>query len=146
MAKLSLLYKLECDKEEKQRVDYMQAEQHWQSQQQKLDGLSQFRKEYFAQMTSKGQSGLSSAGFTHYHNFIAKIDQAIEQQSEAVNTAKRVAEQRQQHWQQQRIKAQAIEKLMQKQAQKLQAQRDRAEQKMLDEFATNQFFARKAGT
>ena len=114
MAKLALLYKLESDKEEKLRADFLGAQQHWQSHQQKLNGLNQFRQEYFAQLTQKAQAGLSSAGFSHYQNFISKIDQAIEQQTQVVETAHRVTEQRQSQWRQQRVRTEAVAKLIEK--------------------------------
>ncbi|MCF2863474.1 flagellar biosynthesis chaperone [Pseudoalteromonas sp. THAF3] len=143
MAKLALLYKLESDKEEKLRADFLGAQQHWQSHQQKLNGLNQFRQEYFAQLTQKAQAGLSSAGFSHYQNFISKIDQAIEQQTQVVETAHRVTEQRQSQWRQQRVRTEAVAKLIEKEKLKQQAKLAKAEQKMLDEFATNQFYARR---
>ena len=143
MAKLALLYKLESDKEEKLRADFLGAQQHWQSHQQKLSGLNQFRQEYFAQLTQKAQAGLSSAGFSHYQNFISKIDQAIEQQTQVVETAHRVTEQRQSQWRQQRVRTEAVAKLIEKEKLKQQAKLAKAEQKMLDEFATNQFYARR---
>ncbi|MFY8272894.1 flagellar export protein FliJ [Pseudoalteromonas sp. SSDWG2] len=144
MAKLSVLHKLESDKEEKLRADFLAAQQYQRMHQQKLTGLNQFRGEYMQQLMTKAQTGLSSAGFSHYQNFISKIDQAIEQQTQVVDTAKRVAEQRQSQWQQQRIRTEAVAKLIEKQALKKQIQMAKAEQKMLDEFATNQFFARRA--
>ncbi len=143
MAKLALLYRLESDKEEKLRADFLGAQQHWQSHQQKLNGLNQFRQEYFAQLTQKAQAGLSSAGFSHYQNFISKIDQAIEQQTQVVETAYRVTEQRQSQWRQQRVRTEAVAKLIEKEKLKQQAKLAKAEQKMLDEFATNQFYARR---
>ncbi|TLX52596.1 flagellar export protein FliJ [Pseudoalteromonas ruthenica] len=143
MAKLALLYKLESDKEEKLRADFLGAQQHWQAHQQKLNGLNQFRQEYFAQLTQKAQAGLSSAGFSHYQNFISKIDQAIEQQTQVVETAHRVTEQRQSQWRQQRVRTEAVAKLIEKEKLKQQAKLAKAEQKMLDEFATNQFYARR---
>ncbi|MBS3798812.1 flagellar export protein FliJ [Pseudoalteromonas sp. BDTF-M6] len=143
MAKLSLLLKLESDKEERLRADFLSAQQHHRLQQQKLQGLTQFRGEYMSQLMNKAQAGLSSAGFSHYQNFIAKIEQAIAQQSHTVETADKVTQQRQQQWQQQRIRAEAVAKLIAKQEQQKQAVMAKAEQKMLDEFSTNQFFARR---
>ncbi len=63
-SKLDLLQKLESDKEESLRMDYLKAQQHLQSNQQKLQGLNNFRMEYSQQLHLKGRSGLSSAGFS----------------------------------------------------------------------------------
>jgi len=141
--KLSLLLKIEKEKEESLRMNYLQAQQHFQSNQQKLQGLNNFRMEYTQQLHIKGQSGLSSAGFSQYHAFIAKIEEAIRQQASTVNTARQVVSQRQNLWLKQQVKAKAVEKLIEKQQQKATAIALKNEQRMLDEFSSNQFFQKR---
>ena len=68
--KLDLLLKLENDKEENLRMSYLQANQNLQANQQKLQGLNNFRLEYSQQLHVKGKSGLSSAGFGQYLSLI----------------------------------------------------------------------------
>ncbi|BBN81111.1 flagellar export protein FliJ [Pseudoalteromonas sp. A25] len=142
--KLDLLYKLESEKEESLRVNYMQAQHHLNDNQQKLSGLNNFHLEYSQQLHIKAKQGLSSSGFSQYHSFIKKIEDAIAQQARTVNTAKQVVEQRKKLWLAQQVKAKAIAKLIEKKEIELQKRLDRAEQKMLDEFATNQFMRRRA--
>ncbi len=113
--KLHLLLKIENDKEETLRMSYLQANQNLQANQQKLQGLNNFRLEYTQQLHIKGQSGLSSAGFSQFHAFIAKIEEAIRQQANTVNTAKQVVSQRKTLWLKQQIKAKAVAKLIEKQ-------------------------------
>lgn len=113
--KFDLLLKLESDKEESLRMSYLQANQNLQANQQKLQGLNDFRLEYSQQLHLKGQSGLSSAGFGQYHAFIAKIEEAIRQQASTVNTAKQVVSQRKTLWLKQQIKAKAVAKLIENQ-------------------------------
>ncbi|MBQ4797807.1 flagellar export protein FliJ [Pseudoalteromonas sp. MMG006] len=141
--KLDLLLKLENDKEESLRMNYLQANQNLQANQQKLQGLNDFRLEYSQQLHLKGKSGLSSAGFGQYHAFIAKIEEAIRQQASTVNTAKQVVTQRKALWLKQQIKAKAVAKLIEKQRLKASALIAKNEQKMLDEFSANQFFQRR---
>ncbi|MBQ4857087.1 flagellar export protein FliJ [Pseudoalteromonas sp. MMG007] len=141
--KLDLLLKLENDKEESLRMNYLQANQNLQANQQKLQGLNDFRLEYSQQLHLKGKSGLSSAGFGQYHAFIAKIEEAIRQQASTVNTAKQVVTQRKALWLKQQIKAKAVAKLIEKQKLKASALIAKNEQKMLDEFSANQFFQRR---
>ncbi|MEL0631922.1 flagellar export protein FliJ [Pseudoalteromonas carrageenovora] len=141
--KLDLLLKLENDKEESLRMNYLQANQNLQANQQKLQGLNDFRLEYSQQLHLKGKSGLSSAGFGQYHAFIAKIEEAIRQQASTVNTAKQVVTQRKTLWLKQQIKAKAVAKLIEKQKLKASALIAKNEQKMLDEFSANQFFQRR---
>ena len=141
--KFDLLLKLESDKEESLRMSYLQANQNLQANQQKLQGLNDFRLEYSPQLHLKGQSGLSSAGFGQYHAFIAKIEEAIRQQASTVNTAKQVVSQRKTLWLKQQIKAKAVAKLIENQKIKAAAVVAKNEQKMLDEFTSNQFFQRR---
>lgn len=141
--KFELLLKLESEKEENLRMNYLQANQNLQANQQKLQGLNNFRLEYSQQLHIKGQSGLSSAGFSQYHAFIAKIEEAIRQQASTVNTAKQVVAQRKALWLKQQIKAKAVAKLIEKQKIKVAAIAAKNEQKMLDEFSSNQFFQRR---
>ncbi|KTF12793.1 MAG: flagellar export protein FliJ [Pseudoalteromonas sp.] len=141
--KLDLLLKLENDKEESLRMNYLQANQNLQANQQKLQGLNNFRLEYSQQLHLKGKSGLSSAGFGQYHAFIAKIEEAIRQQASTVNTAKQVVTQRKELWLKQQIKAKAVAKLIEKQKLKASVLIAKNEQKMLDEFSANQFFQRR---
>ena len=141
--KLDLLLKIENDKEENLRMSYLQANQNLQANQQKLQGLNDFRLEYTQQLHLKGQSGLSSAGFSQYHAFIAKIEEAIRQQASTVNTAKQVVSQRQSLWLKQQIKAKAVAKLIEKQQLKANVIAQKNEQKMLDEFTSNQFYQRR---
>ncbi|KPZ54846.1 flagellar biosynthesis chaperone [Pseudoalteromonas sp. P1-13-1a] len=141
--KLDLLLKLENDKEENLRMSYLQANQNLQANQQKLQGLNNFRLEYSQQLNVKGKSGLSSAGFGQYHAFIAKIEEAIRQQASTVNTAKQVVSQRKALWLKQQVKAKAVAKLIEKQNLKAAALMAKSEQKMLDEFSANQFFQRR---
>ncbi|XQF90591.1 flagellar export protein FliJ [Pseudoalteromonas espejiana] len=141
--KLDLLLKLENDKEENLRMSYLQANQNFQANQQKLQGLNNFRLEYSQQLHVKGKSGLSSAGFGQYHAFIAKIEEAIRQQASTVNTAKQVVSQRKALWLKQQVKAKAVAKLIEKQNLKAAALLAKSEQKMLDEFSANQFFQRR---
>jgi len=141
--KLDLLLKIENDKEENLRMSYLQANQNLQANQQKLQGLNNFRLEYSQQLHLKGKSGLSSAGFGQYHAFIAKIEEAIRQQASTVNTAKQVVTQRKTLWLKQQIKAKAVAKLIENQKLKANALMVKNEQKMLDEFSANQFFQRR---
>lgn len=141
--KLNLLLNIENDKEESLRMNFLQAQQNLQVNQQKLQGLNDFRLEYTQQLHLKGKSGLSSAGFSQYHAFIAKIEEAIRQQANTVSTAKQVVSQRQSLWLKQQIKAKAVAKLIEKQQLKANMLAQKNEQKMLDEFSANQFYQRQ---
>lgn len=142
--KLDLLYKLESDKEESLRLNYVQAQQNLTSNQQKLQGLNDFRLEYSQQLHTRAKQGLSCETIQQYNAFINKIEEAIKQQASTVNTAKQVVEQRRKLWLAQQAKTKAIAKLIEKKAYEKQQRENKAEQKMLDEFATNIFMRRIA--
>lgn len=141
--KLRLLLKLENDKEEGLRVNYLQANQNLQANLQKQQGLNDFRLDYTRQLHEKGQSGLSSAGFSQYHAFIAKIEEAIRQQVTTTNTAKQVVTQRKALWLKQQMRTKAVAKLIENKKIKADSILAKNEQKMLDELSANQFFQRR---
>ena len=141
--KLKLLLKLENDKEEGLRVNYLQANQNLQANLQKQQGLNDFRLDYTRQLHEKGQSGLSSAGFSQYHAFIAKIEEAIRQQVTTTNTAKQVVTQRKALWLKQQMRTKAVAKLIENKKIKADSILAKNEQKMLDELSANQFFQRR---
>ena len=134
----TLLLKLNQDQEEARRSEYLRAEQYLRDNQAKLTGLSEFRLDYMKQLNTRGQQGLSSNNFNQFHAFINKIEAAMTQQIDVINTAKQVVEQRKGIWLAQQQKTKAIAKLIEKQ---LQAKQE--EQKMLDEFSTNMFMRMK---
>jgi flagellar protein FliJ len=141
--KLTLLHKLESDKEDSLRVHYVQAQSNLSNNQQKLEGLNTFRLEYTQQLHIKAKSGLTSSGFNQYNAFISKIETAIMQQAATVNTAKQVTEQRKTLWLKQQIKTKAIAKLIEKQNKEKQKKLDKQEQTLSDEFATNLFLRKR---
>ena len=141
--KLNLLLKLDSDKEEKLRINYVQAQQNFISNQNKLQGLNDFRLEYNQQLHNKAKLGISCENIKQFNAFISKIEDAIAQQASTVRTAKQVEEQRRKLWMAQQAKSKAISKLIEKKEREKQAKENKAEQKMLDEFATNMFMRRE---
>ncbi|OUL58562.1 flagellar export protein FliJ [Pseudoalteromonas ulvae] len=139
----TLLLKLNQDQEEARRSEYLRAEQYLRDNQAKLTGLSEFRLDYMKQLNTRGQQGLSSNNFNQFHAFINKIEAAMTQQIDVINTAKQVVEQRKGIWLAQQQKTKAIAKLIEKQLQAKQAKLQKEEQKMLDEFSTNMFMRMK---
>jgi flagellar FliJ protein len=87
---------------------------------------------------------MSCESIKQYNSFINKIEEAINQQATTVRTAKQVEEQRRKLWLAQQAKTKAIAKLIEKKAIEKQIKENKAEQKMLDEFATNIFMRRVA--
>ncbi|KPV97576.1 flagellar biosynthesis chaperone [Pseudoalteromonas sp. P1-9] len=136
---LALLIKLESDKEEKLRFDFVGAQQHLANLQRQLTGIESFRSDYLAQLQSRAAQGVGGSYYNQFQQFIGKLDDALKQQLNAINTANKVLKQRESLWLGQKAKLEAIEKLKQRKLDKQQAALAKAEQKQLDEFATNIF-------
>lgn len=140
---LQMVAKWESEKEDKAASNFQQAQVWVQQNQDKLDGLLQYRLDYFKKIQEKASEGLEALSFTHHQTFINKLDKACEQQQQVINDAKKAAEQRKQLWLQQQKKRKAVDMLLDKNARMLQAKLDRQEQNMLDEYALQKFIRSK---
>lgn len=141
---LALLLKFEHDKETQAANVLHYAQQHYQQNVQRLQGISDYRLEYMKQLSQKGETGVGSNTFRHYHNFLAKLDQVAKQQMQAIESSRKVVEQRKNQWLAQRQKVQSIEMLIDKNRQKMQLKIDREEQKMYDEIASQKYIRQQA--
>ena len=142
MSQLALLIKVQLEKEEKLQAQFAQAQQFLLQAQQKYDGLATYRTDYVRQSQQRGAQGMQSRQFNQYLNFITKLDQALEQQNRQIIQAKKVVEQRRQAWLEMQKKRKALEMLLEKERQALLTKTARAEQKLFDEIAGQQYFRR----
>lgn len=140
LAQLQLLAKVQREKEDKLQALYIQAQQFAKNQQDKYDGLTNYRTDYIRQSQQRGMQGVQSRQFNQYLAFITKLDQALEQQNMQVQQAKKVAETRRVNWILLQRKRKAIDLLIEKELEKMAIKAQKQEQKMLDEIATQQFF------
>ena len=140
---LQMVAKWELEKEEKAAASYQQAQAYVTENQQRLDGLVQYRTDYFHKIQEKAAGGLEALSFTHHKSFITKLDKACEQQLDIVNNAKKAAEQRKAQWLEQQKKRKAVEMLLDKKAQAALAKIEREEQAAADEFALQKFIRSK---
>ena len=140
--RFALLIKVQQQREEKLQAQFVSAQQYYLQAEQKYQGLANYRTDYILQSQQQGSAGLQSRQYTQFVNFIAKLDQAISQQSKAVQHAKAAAEQRKQSWLNAQKKRKALELLLQRgeQAELLKLQRQ--EQKNADEYASQLFMRR----
>jgi flagellar FliJ protein len=140
LSQLQLLAKVQREKEDKLQALYIQAQQFAKNQQDKYDGLANYRTDYIRQSQQRGMQGVQSRQFNQYLAFITKLDQALEQQNMQVQQAKKVAETRRVNWILMQRKRKAIDLLIEKELEKIAIKAQKQEQKMLDEIATQQFF------
>lgn len=136
---LQMVAKWETEKEEKAASDFQKAQAYVLQNQERLDGLMQYRLDYFKKIQEKAANGLEALSFSHHQSFITKLDRACAQQQQIIQDAKKAAEQRKQLWLEQQKKRKAVEMLLDKNARALQAKLNRQEQNMLDEFALQKF-------
>ena len=140
-----MVAKLERDKEDKLVRDFQTAQQNLVYNQQKLDGIEEYRMDYIRQLQSKSNDGINIGSYGHYQAFIGKLEEAIKQQHGVIDTANQVVEQRKQLWLDQQRKRKAVDLLIEKHHLAQQAKADKQEQALLDEVATQRFFQSRKG-
>ncbi len=142
MKQLNTLYKFELDKEQKAAQALQSAELDYQQNQERLKSVSDYRLEYMRRLNQRSLEGIDSATYSHFHAFIAKLDNAAQQVKVAAHQAKALVETRKKQWLEQRKKIQAVELLREKKLAALKLAANKQEQKMFDEIATQQFVRR----
>lgn len=140
--RFNLLIKVQQEREEKLQAQFVAAQQFYQQQEQKYQGLANYRTDYIQQSQQQGSAGLQSRQYTQFVNFIGKLDQAIQQQGRAVQQARAAAEQRKQSWLTMQKKRKALELLVERNNIAELQKQFKQEQKNADEYA-NQLFMRQ---
>ncbi|MEI6894660.1 MAG: flagellar export protein FliJ [Colwellia sp.] len=142
MKQLNTILRYEQDNEQRCADQLKLAENEYQQNITRLQGVADYRLEYMKRLTQRAEQGIDSATYSHYHDFIAKLDTASEQVKLAMRQAKALAEQSKSLWLQQRQKVKAVELLRDKRLKIMAAAADKIEQKMFDEIATQQYIRR----
>ncbi|MBA6264359.1 MAG: flagellar export protein FliJ [Colwellia sp.] len=143
LKQLDTLHRYEQDKEKKAAQALQTAEFEYQQNIERLNSVSEYRLEYMKRLNERSMVGIDSATFSHFHAFIAKLDNAAQQVDIAITQSKAIVEQSKQQWFAQRQKIQAVELLLDKKRDALVIIANKQEQKMFDEIATQQFVRRK---
>jgi flagellar FliJ protein len=143
LKQLDTLHRYEQDKEKKAAQALQTAEFEYQQNIERLNSVSEYRLEYMKRLNERSMVGIDSATFSHFHAFIAKLDNAAQQVDIAITQSKAIVEQSKQQWFAQRQKIQAVELLRDKKIQALAIIANKQEQKMFDEIATQQFVRQK---
>ncbi|WP_444994881.1 flagellar export protein FliJ [Aliikangiella sp. IMCC44359] len=109
------------------------------NEEQKLEKLELYRKEYLADMETKIRQGINGTGLQQYHQFLSKLDLAISQQKDVLVRCGQELEASQGKWNHQRNHAKTIKQVMGKIAQKEQQVIDKKEANRADEMSTQAF-------
>jgi flagellar FliJ protein len=142
--KLQLLIKVQREREDTLQGQFVKAQQYYMQAEQKYQGLANYRTEYIQQSQQQGASGLGGRQFNQFVNFIAKLDLALVQQARLVQQSRQVAEQRKQSWLKMQTKRKALELLVQRADTATQLHIGKQQQKLADEFASQQFYRSRA--
>jgi flagellar protein FliJ len=104
-------------------------------QEARLQQLCDYRADYHQKFHTTLAHGAAIARMTDFQLFLQRLDVAIEQQRQRVKLAEDEAEKCRLEWLQHRIKAKAVDTVVDRYKKKEQAQADRREQKEFDEIA-----------
>lgn len=140
---LERLAEFEKEKEQREARFYQQAQLNVNQQKQKLSSLEQYRVDYIKGIQQTGQSGVTATYYQQHLSFVGKLDKACEQQMHVIGQAKVAADQRKQMWLKQQQKVKAVTLLLDKKRIAKEQKEAKAEQAMMDEFATQRFIRSK---
>lgn len=101
----------------------------------KLDMLQRYRDEYAERFRQAATNGLAQPEWRNYQEFLNRLDEAIQQQLEAVTLQETHTAAGQANWQQQRAKLQAFDALFERHRASEARLQVRQEQKVQDEYA-----------
>lgn len=110
-----------------------------QSQRSRLQMLEQYREEYAQRLREATMQGVTRLVLRNYQDFLARIDEAIEQQKIAVQNSEHSTKAGQDHWQSQNKQLKAIDTLSQRHDARERHRENKQEQKLQDEFSTRKY-------
>ena len=110
-----------------------------QSQRSRLQMLEQYRDEYAQRMREATAEGITRLILRNYQDFLARIDEAIEQQRQAVQNSELSTKAGQTEWRNQNTKRMAIDTLSSRHDARERYRENKQEQKILDEFSSRKY-------
>ena len=130
----------QLEKQERQAAaQFNGAQLQLQQLEQQQQMLNQYQQNYSQEFQQRGQQGLSSYQFSHFQGFINKLEAAQEQQQAGLQQARTHVETCRSAWLSLRTRQQAIEKLLERAAERKQQEANRQEQKELDNLSIFRF-------
>lgn len=112
-----------------------------QSQKSRLQMLEQYREEYAQRMRQATADGIAPLVLRNYQDFLARIDEAIAQQRQAVRDSESSTRAGQEHWKSQNKQLKAIDTLSVRHDARERYREGKQEQKLQDEFTTRKYSA-----
>lgn len=105
----------------------------------RLQMLEQYRDEYLQKLRDAISSGITQQVLRNYQDFLGRIDEAIMQQSLAVQNSERGTAAGQAHWKEQNKRLKAIDTLSQRHETRERHRENKLEQKLQDEFSARKY-------
>jgi flagellar FliJ protein len=102
---------------------------------QKLRELEGYRDEYMQGLLRKSRDGLGVSQMKDYNLFLGRLNQAIRQQSHMLEGVRLEMEQCLQQWRQEQVRANALDKVVERKVQAERREADRQEQLECNEHA-----------
>lgn len=140
---LEVLLRIESEKEQQFATDLQSAQSFLQAGQSKLQQVQRYKLEYLKRMQSMGDEGVLGGNYQHFQRFIVQLEEGIKKQIEVTETSKQVLNQRKETWLEQSKKVKAVETLIDKKRIMIQKVKDKEEQSLADEFASQKFIRTK---
>ncbi|RTR39344.1 flagellar export protein FliJ [Shewanella canadensis] len=141
---LDTVLKLATEAEEQAALQLQSAQLALQKCQSQLGALRNYRLDYMKQMETNHGKTISASYYHQFHQFVRQIDDAIVKQITSITEADTQRLYRQQYWQEKQQKRKAVELLLAHKAEKAQLAELRLEQKLTDEFASQQFYRKRS--
>ena len=110
-----------------------------QNQRSRLQMLEQYREEYAQRLREATANGITRLILRNYQDFLARIDEAVEQQTIAVQNSERSTKAGQDHWQAQHKQLKAIDTLAVRHDVRERYRENKLDQKLQDEFSSRKF-------
>lgn len=130
------LMQTRADEKTRQLGQLIAAEHNARSQ---LQLLEQYREEYSQKMRQAIAQGLTPMALRNYQDFIARIDEAIGHQQQAVARSERNTATGQAEWREQNKRLKAIDTLSQRHDARERYRENRQDQKLMDEFTARKY-------
>ena len=111
----------------------------------KLAMLQKYRNDYADKFRLAAQNGLTPGEWRNYQEFLGRLDEAIEAQSQAVAQQVQRTASGQTHWQHQQMKLKAFDTLSERHYASENAQELKRDQKNQDEFASRRKNDKESG-
>ena len=111
----------------------------------KLKLLLDYRRDYLARLDEATRAGIDGESLRNFRTFLAQLERAIEQQTDAMTEAQQRVLAAQTAWRDEARRVDSYQKLDDRRAQACAKEEARRAQKMQDEFASRRRFSFLAG-